>query len=657
MEGVQRVLECRAPVSDWRPTPVSELPDWAGAKRVAIDVETRDDQLRKLGPGVRRDGYVVGYSFAIEDGPSHYVPFRHEAGEDNLDEAQALAYLRAQAACFKGILVGANLSYDLDYLAELGIHFSPSWYRDIQIAEPLIDELQMSYSLENIAGRYGLPGKDETMLRQAADVFGIDPKSEMWRLPGRYVGVYAERDTTLPLHLLRLQERRIADDEIQGIFDLESRLLPALLRMRRRGVAINFDQLDRVEQWAMVQEIQALKEIKAKTGIQVSPEDVWKADVVAPVLENIGVKVPLTPKTRKPSVKRDWLNTLDHEVARDLIAARVANKLRTTFVASMRRYETNGRIHCSFNQLRATRDENSDDDERGTRYGRLSSSDPNLQQQPIRSEMIGPMWRKVFIPDEGALWACNDYSQQEPRWVCHFAELLNLPKGKQAAERYRTDPTTDNHTMMAEMIHGEKQWAEWGDGSSNLSVTQKHHRSNAKTIYLGLIYGMGGGKLCRSLGYETEWIRSNKTGGMVEVAGPEGRALLAQFDEGAPFLRKLSYKASDRAKQVGYIRTAGGRVCRFPRKQNGDVDWSYKALNRLIQGSSADQMKQAVVDADAAGFKIQLQVHDELDLSVESPQEAIELAGVMREAMSANVPFKVDVELGPSWGEISEIES
>lgn len=631
-----------APDSAWRPTLPSALPSWAGAKRVAIDLETKDEQLEELGPGVRRGGYVVGYSFAIEDGPAHYVPFRHEDGRDNVDSVQALAYLSEQAAHFDGIIVGANLQYELDYLTEAGITFPKvQWFRDVQVAEPLIDELQMSYSLENVAQRRGLTGKYEDVLKAAAETFDLDPKKEMWKLPARYVGEYAIQDVRLPLQLLRKQERDIEEQELWPIFDLESRVLPALVRMRRRGVKIDLDALDKVERWTAAKEAQVLSEVRRLTGVDIPIGEVWTTELLAKALRKIGVEPPLTPKTKKPSIKQDFLRTIDHDVARHIVRARQVNKVRTTFAASMREYMTNGRVHCSFNQLRSTKDDDSDD-QRGARYGRLSSSDPNLQQQPARDPEIGPMWRAIFVPDTD-IWACCDISQQEPRWTTHYAARLDLPGAAEAAERYRSDPRLDNHDMMAQLIAG--QGPDW--------KPDKKTRDAAKIIFLGLCYGMGGGKLCRGLGLPTQWIQSKRTGGMVEIAGPEGKAILDNFDARVPFVRKLAYKASDRAKAVGYVITAGGRRCRFPLAKDGSYDWAHKALNRIIQGSSADQMKKALVDADAAGFALQLQVHDELDMSVQSPTEAHELARIMREAIPALVPFKVDVEIGPNWGNLT----
>lgn len=652
-----------APVSHWQPPKVSELPSWVGARRVAVDIETRDPELKKTGIGVRRNGYITGVSFAIQWGdetdkalqqaPAYYLPVRHEGG-DNLDPAHVWAYLRDQAAQFRGDIVGANLQYDLDYLAEMGVEFTPRFFRDVQLAEPLLDELRMSYSLDNIATYNSMEGKDQLHLEAAARMFKVDPKSGMWKLPARHVGPYAEVDARLPLRIINRQERRIAqeDDSDQSgarlwdLYDLESRCLPVLLAMRRRGVRIDFDQLDQVESRARREEEDWLRELSRLTGHNVTVADINRPTVVGPAIESAVGKLPRT-KTGKYELKSSTLKQFDHPAVNALLEAKKFNKVRMTFVESIRRHQVNGRVHCTFNQLRSTDDGSGDD--KGTISGRLSSTDPNLQQQPARDPVIGPLWRAIYVPDDGGEWACIDFSQQEPRWLVHFAEVANCRGAHDAAERYRQDPKTDNHDMMTIMIHGQDAWDSWD------SKTRKYHRGNAKTIYLGLCYSMGGGKLARSLGLETEW-RETRSGRAYEAAGPEAQAILDDFDAKVPFIRELARRVERVAKERGYIRTVLGRRCHFPPAKDGPgYDWTHKALNRLIQGSSADQTKKAMVEAHEAGIRLQLQVHDELDLTIWSREEAEHLSEIMRNAVPCNVPHRCDIEAGPNWGQIKEI--
>lgn len=611
---------------------------------MGIDCETRDEHIKKLGPGVRRGAYIVGYSFSIEDGPKFYVPLRHAAG-DNVDSPErALDYLRDQAKVFNGDLCGANMGYDLDFLAEVGIEFpNVRFFRDCQVAEPLLDELQLSYSLENIARRRGIPGKSEEALHDACRAWGIhkgNEKGDLWKLPARHVAEYAMQDAELPLTLLRRQEREIDDQELWNVYNLESKLLPVLVRMRRRGVRIDWGRLEKVERWSEQEERRCLNEVYTQTLVRIPVGDVMKAELLSHALSAIGVQVPLTSLGKK-SVDKDLLARVDHPVAKLLLRARKVNKLRTTFAKQVREHAVGDRIHCTFNQLRKTDDETGD--VKGARYGRCSCSDPNLQYQPARDD-FAKMWRSIYIPDEGGMWACCDYSQQEPRMLTHYAELTKCRGAFEAAERYRTDPTTDNHTMMTRLIYEIPEDQE----------PSKKLRTNCKITYLGLCYGMGGGKLAGQYGLPTKEIWSNRRGKMIVVAGDEAQAIIDKFNNGAPFVKQLARKCEQRAKLRGFLRTLSGRRCRFPRDAEGHVMWAHKGLNRIVQGSSGDQTKAAMVAADAEGFKIQLQVHDELDQTVSCIRQARELAKIMRECLPIRVPSRVDVEVGPSWGEIRE---
>lgn len=608
---------------------------------MAVDVECRDEQLKKLGPGVRRGAYMCGYSFAIEDGPSFYVPLRHQGGDNVPNPEAGLQYLRDQAKVFTGDLCGANMQYDLDFMAEANVNWlKVHRFRDCQIAEPLLDELQYSYSLDNIAKRRGIPGKSEELLREAAKAWHVDPKAELWKLPARFIGAYAEQDVKLPLQLLRRQERELEEEELWDVYELESKLLPVLLKMRRRGVRVDFQKLEAVEAWSLEEEKLCLDRVYSETGVRIGTGDVWQAAALEKALIKIGVTVPRTPKNNQPSIDKNFLASIKHPVARALERARKVNKLRTTFAQSIRNHAIGDRIHCTFNQLRNT-DDNTDEGS-GGRYGRLSCTDPNLQQQPSRDDFAN-MWRGIYVPDEGGLWAACDFSQQEPRWLVHFAEVCRCIRANVAAEKYRTDPNTDNHTMMARLIYG------YGDDEA----PDKKHRTNAKIIFLGLCYGMGGAKLARNLGLPTKWIEveRNQRKRMIEVAGDEAQSILDQFNRAVPFVKQLAKMCEKKALTRGYIRTISGRKCRFPRKKDGTFDWGHKALNRLIQGSSADQTKEVMVAADEAGFRLQLQIHDELGQTVQSLDEGLALGELMRNTRKARVPFKVDVEMGASWGE------
>lgn len=624
------------PKSDWAATPVSKLPDWPEHGRVGIDTETHDEHLKQFGIGVRRGGYVSGISFAIDGGPGHYLPIRHEGG-GNLDTAQVKAYMAHQASRFKGELVGANMGYDLEYLHAEGVKFnSVRRFRDVQVIEPLLDELQLSYSLQSILERHGLAGKNENLLREAAEYFGIDPKADLWRLPARHVGPYAIADAAQPLALLRRQEAEIQRQGLDEVYDWECRLVPVLVKMRQRGVRVDLERLRQVEVWSAAKEAEALAEIKRTTGYGFALGEITKGSAVLPMLKEAGIPILRTDPTEKfpegqESVTAPWLESLTHPLGDLIRSARRYSKLRTTFCASAREHQVDGRIHCSLRQTRVHVEGR--DEEAGARFGRLSCTDPNLQQQPSPSRDLemGTIWRSIYVPDEGAEWLCMDLSQQEPRWAVHFAAKLRCRGADELLKTYQASPETDMYDMLSAMS-GEK-------------------RGLCKTILLGKIYGMGQGKLCDKLGLPVRTIKRH--GKDMLIAGEEGQKVLAFFDTKFPFMKELAECASQAAQGRGYVWTAGKRKCRFPRTKKG-YDWVFKALNRVVQGSSGDQVKRAMVLADDDGIPLQLQVHDELDLSIWDRGIVGRLREIMLSALPCDVPHKVDPQIGPNWGNLTK---
>jgi hypothetical protein len=253
---------------------------------------------------------------------------------------------------------------------------------------------------------------------------------------------------------------------------------------------------------------------------------------------------------------------------------------------------------------------------------------------------------------------------------------MGLPRAAEAAKRYVDDPSTDNHDMMTRLIHGDEKVDHW---FANEPKTYKKFRGYSKLIYLGVCYGEGGVKLCEDLGLPTRWahitgwgrekktnffltyheamiFRANVQDGYVrEMAGEEGQEILDQFDREAPFIGQLADECSRMAKKRGWVKTILGRRLHFEKRDDGSYDYTHKALNRVIQGSSADQMKKALILMDKAGIFLQLQVHDESAASYGSVEEAVRGGQLMTDAvfsiLTPRVPFKVDTETGPSWGE------
>ncbi len=643
----------------WVAPDPSTWPSWSGAKRVSYDVETRDPDLTTLGPSVRRGGEIVGYCVGIEDGPRVYLPVGHEAG-GNVENPNAVRrYIKDQAREFDGELVGMNLGYDLDFSEEIGITFPKiSGIFDVAVAEALIDENLRAYSLDAIAERR-VGEKKVTSGLEAALIahFGTAGKENLWRLHASLVGPYGMGDADLPLRVARVQEKMISEQDLTRVFKLESDLIPLFVAIKRLGIPVDVDRLDAAETRYFAEEARACAAIKRMTGVDLTGR-CWEAGACAEALRSRGLE-PGTTKTGKVSVTKEFLETCRDEVGTLIRSARKWNKMRTTFAAQIRNHlitasDGSARIHPNYNQLKAD-----SDDSRGTKgavTGRPSMDHPNLLFMPIRDEEVGGEFRSIFRPEHGSQWAKCDISQQEPRITIDLACRLGYESAINMAKKYKEDPRTDCHQAMADL-------------------TGKP-RTIAKNIYLGMTYGMGGAKLCNHyLGLPTCYAvrvgrddivyfdsreeaeigsKSNGGGFIWEEAGEEGRRIIAEFHAAAPFLKDTANYARSRANEVGYIRTIFGRRGRFQRKRNGrGYDYTHKALNKYVQGSAADQTKQAMLDVwRELGVVPYLQVYDELDFPTDGPELADAVSRAMEQAVPLKVPVIVDHEIGPSWGEV-----
>ncbi len=622
--------------SDWVPPKIGELPSWQACLRLGIDVETKDAGIGSgRGIGVRfQESFLAGVSISLNREKNFYMPLKHENDPDNMDWDQVIAYLKYEALHFKGELVGANIGYDLQYLAHEGIVFpNVKRFRDVQVNAPLIYELEFQYNLEIIAKRAGIQGKDETLLKETARNYGVDPKADLWRLPARNVGPYAEQDAELPLEILEYQEKEMERLGVLSIYDIESRLIPCIADMTMRGVAVDENRLAYVDDWATQQQKDCIAKIRTATGIELGIGDCTTPAMVHKILQKLKYDTGVTA-THKPKTDKATLEALEDPIIDVLLRARRFDKISTMYVEPTIAHMVKGRIHPTFHQLKAEKN----GDSKGTITGRLSCSNTNLQQQPSRDKEIAPMWRSIYVPDSD-IWGCCDYSQQEPRIIVHYAELSGLKGAKEAGEKYRNDPNMDFHDMMEEITGLE--------------------RKDAKEVFLGKCYGLGGPNLCRKLKLPVDTamrkrlINGRWTKVMVEVAGKEGLDVMEKFDTNAPFVPLLSKYVQEICGQRGTLTTLLGRVRNFPVNKNGKgYDWLNKALNALIQGSAADQTKLAMAILYEEKYPLQLQVHDEVDLSLESIQQGREVKEIMEQCVKLTVPSKVDLEVGKNWGSV-----
>ena len=645
--------------TEWNsPTSFPDLKDY---KYIAIDLETRDPGLKSKGSGALiGEGEIVGIAVAVE-GWSGYYSFGH-LEQNHFDEVSVMSWIKDVCA-LPATKLFHNAMYDVCWLKAYGVKIN-GHIVDTMVMAALVDENKFSYSLNSVSYEWLGEVKDETALKEAAAKAGVDPKAEMWKLPDMFVGAYAEKDAELTLKLFKKLSVEIKKQNLTNVFDLETQLFPCLIDMKIKGVRVDVEKAHKLKQQLASQEENLLLEIKKETNLE---PQIWAARSIAKVFDKLDLPYERTAKSKAPSFTKNFLQEHKHPIVNKIAKAREINKAHTTFIDTIIKYQHKGRIHADINPIRG--------EGGGTVTGRFSYSNPNLQQIPARNKQLGPMIRSLFIPEEKHSWGCFDYSQQEPRLVVHYAassqKLRDEEEVKKIVDEFNNNEV-DFHQTVADM--------------ADISRTQ------AKTINLGLFYGMGKAKLQAELGLSTK---------------DEAEKLFNKYHDRVPFVKDLMNNTSKDGSALGYIRTLLGRKCRFDKwelneynpgvfsppmteaeareasvikqktkeieKQKYKIElgeiteaqilknikpnirraFTYKALNKLIQGSAADMTKQAMLNLYREGIVPHIQIHDELDISVKSPQQAKKIIEIMEEAVTLKIPNKVDYELGNNWGEIN----
>ena len=659
-----------------------EWRDVSTAEKIAIDTETYDPDLKTAGSGwARGTGHLCGVSIAAKFGDeiwSNYYPINHR-DTNNFEAEKVIAYItKCLTSCKKKIF--ANAEYDMGWLNRYGVplhaFLATGPIDDVLAKAVLVDETWMSHSLDNVGAFYCNEKKDETLLHdpRVQGAFGMsNAKSDLWKLPAKFVGPYAEQDAVLTLKADDALEPFIKAHPLTGksleqVYDLERRLIPMLFEMHKRGVKVDVDRADQIKAELTAKSAEIKKRLNDMAGI---PINIMSGDDLGSACDILGIEYPRTLKLGKPSFTADFLENHESEFLRLVREARKIDKVSSTFVDAIREKAINGRIYPQLNALKRTEGEGATS---GTITGRFSCVKPNLQQVSSRDKVLAPIVRSMFLPDEGYLWGNFDYSQQEPRMTIHIAAMLHrngtvgLDRIEEAVKRFNDNPRTDNHQMVADLA----------------GIT----RREAKTINLGLSYGMGAVKLCHKLGLPTEYVNGR------EVAGKEGKDLMKLFNQKIPYLKGFMNCASNLAQQRGAVTTLLGRHSRYnlwtaknfdlsrtlgmrPKEdieheieQMGkDSKWhgvslvraaTFSAMNHIVQGSSADQTKQAMLTVYENKIVLPYtQIHDALDCPIDRSrpiQHCREIKDAMVHAMELCVPTVVDVELGETWGSIEKVE-
>ena len=644
--------------------------DLNGIDTVAIDIETYDPNLKTKGLGaIRNDGFICGIAVAT-DNDLAYFPLRHsdtDIAYDRIDKIWQV--LNDKIFQNKNITkVFHNAMYDVCWIRAVTGMMIKGRIVDTMIAASVIDENRFKYSLDALSKDYLNEEKYKYDLQQKTLEWSggtvKDPMTNMHKLPASIVKEYAKQDVNLTYKLWKLFDKKIdevlytKDDGEQKtcrqIFELETKLFLCLVDMKFKGVRIDVAKAILFGRHLKKRRDQIVKAIESITTIHV---DIWAAASIKKLLDHLCIKdYKVTPKSKMPQLPKDYLKTHNNKCLRMIAKAREYDKAVNTFIDGLLEYVHEGRIHADINQIRS--------DTGGTVTGRFSMSNPNLQQIPAKG-YIGSKMRELFIPEDGCEWGSFDYSQQEPRIVVHYAIKLGLPGTENLQEEFDKDDA-DFHQIVADM--------------ANIS------RKQAKTINLGLFYGMGKIKLQRELGLDQR----------------QAKELFNEYHGRVPFVRQLSQELIAFAKQNRLLFTLHDRFCRFDRWETTNKEWNpetnrfnevplytkeqameafkaemldkykenkidanymdyfdryytpaftYKALNRLIQGSAADMTKKAMVDLHEKGIIPHIQIHDELCFSITDHEPEL-IKDVMEQTIPLEVKNKVDYESGPNWGTI-----
>jgi DNA polymerase I-like protein with 3'-5' exonuclease and polymerase domains len=637
------------PETGWRPP--TEMPNIQHAPWISFDCETYDPELNDNGPGWARGvGHIVGISCAVPGG-KWYFPMRHEVQKElNLDPDMVLRWAR-WAFAGNGDKIGANAQYDVGWLLQEGVELGGQ-ILDCQHAEPLLDETS-KLSLEALSRKYLHEGKDVDLLKEwCMSYYGGSEKrwrANIYRSPVTLAGPYAEQDAVLPQRVLAKQYPLLQQRNLLDLFYMECDLIRLLVDMRFQGIQINVPYVEELYEKFGVREDQRMDELKAMAGTHVrpnAPEDVARA------FDNLGLRYDRTEPSERnpegnPSFTKDFLKTVTHPFAKALIEAREMMKLRSTFLKSyLMESHVNGKVYCSFHQMSS--------EGGGTRTGRFSSSDPNLQNIPTRTEE-GAMIRQAFIMDHGHKQVRDyDYSQIEYRMLAHFATGQG---SDELRAKYNADPTLDYHNLvgsMIAMVRGLESYA------------TKEKRGHVKNINFGVVYGVGEAHMAEMLGLSLR----------------DAKALLQQIHGAIPFAKSTMEDLSKEVNRSGIVETILGRQSHFDLWEPSDWQsrkgvlplpytaalaaygpnimraYLFRALNYKLQGSAAELMKKAMVRCYKEGvFKItgvpRLTVHDELFFSEPHgvPDEAwAYLKHVMETCVPGiRVPIRADFGVGPTW--------
>jgi DNA polymerase I-like protein with 3'-5' exonuclease and polymerase domains len=537
--------------------------------------------------------------------------------------------------------VGHNLKFDYHFLREAGVILPEDRIDCTMIRAALINEHEPTYELDFLARKYANTRKETEIYEEMAGLFGgrATRNAQMpniHRAPAEMVAKYAKQDALATMKLFQWQEPRMT--EIAKVHDLERRLMPVIIRMEEGGVRVDVDRAEEAVERLSVRIEQDHRALNTLAGFEVNPNPSGSiTKLFEPKLGsdgewylNDGTKADKTDGG-KASINADCLRRMKHPAAKMILDLRKMLKTRDTFLSGhILGHHNEGVIHCNYNQTK-------NDAEAGTGTGRLSVTNPALQQIPSRDQEIKSLVRPIFLPDEGARWLGMDWSQFEFRVANHYGQVPAIIKA------YHDNPNLDFHQLVSDMT-GIPRNAQYAGGPSS------------KAINLGLAFNMGAGRLAQEIGLPC--AEETMDDGRVFVKpGPEALAIFEKYHAANPGMRNMQQKASAIARQRGHVMTMMGRHIRFPGGQ-----FTHKASGLIYQGTSADAMKVKLIEIDRylterdAG-RLLLTVHDEVGISLEKDANPDAIAKIYTTfdgvdcEMKFRVPITCDWGIGGNWYE------
>jgi DNA polymerase I-like protein with 3'-5' exonuclease and polymerase domains len=449
----------------------------------------------------------------------------------------------------------------------------------------------------------------------------------------------------------------------QEVIDFHSDLIKALTLSRARGVRVHIPTAHRIKR--AIQERQKVVELEI-AAMTSAKFNINSSKQLAEFFESEGVEVPRTEKGN-PSITKDWLAEVEHPLGKQISETKKLGKLVRDFIEPALELASEGQEHIRvYPEIRIYG---------AAATGRASCANPNLQQVPKRDKEFGGLIRKMYHPEDGDDWYSLDFSSQEPRLQVHYAAKIGAQGADVLVKKFHEDLKHDLHHQVACLIHGRE-------------VEKKgKERNDAKAINLGLSYGMGNLKLALSLGFKPiirpraeieEYVRTHEygegflnpnyqLGSVIELENPElfrriveheiksdyetslkrqGKVVADKFNASVPFLGTLDKYCKKLLKARGHIKTVSGR------KLYNETGFEFKALNKLIQGSAADQTWKSIVECYRQGIIITIPVHDELNISSNSVEVANKVKEIMETCVELLVPSYTEVQSGKSWGEL-----